>query len=655
MARKYSSIRTQIYLLLSFTLLLGTFGDAWVTVKETQIFLTQQLTSHAQDTATSLGMSLSEPLLNEDQAVVEATINAIYDRGFYQKITLENVDGTISYQRLLANKPQNVPDWFVNWFEIEVPEQQFQIDTGSPIGGVLKVQSHAGLAYAASWKSAKNKLLLLLMVLFFILFIAYFLVERIYKPIRDISRQAEALQNNKFVIIEKLPNAPELKSFVVAMNKMVKNTRKRFEELTNSLAQEHKENYLDQQTGLANRRSFMDVLNVLLAKSAIHNGYLVMVRISGLDNLNKQQGYQAGDNLVNQLIEQISLTNAMLDKIELYRISGSELCMLINDYPEAKIREHIEQLNRNINNNIEMQNYVSISFGIIYFSSGDDPKQLLYQLDLATNNSIVSDGAFYITNIQAIHSNISINSATDLKKVLDAILLNPVSHLKLLGQSLKALNDERAFDLEIFTAFTYQDQNINTGNIFAIASQYHKTGELDAAITKQVLSLIKKEKNNKLKVSINLSRLTFTNEASIHNIVQLIQIAKVGNQIVIGLTESSILGDLTTSEKHIKLLRNAGCQICITRFGTSVDSLHYLLELSPEFIKLSPFFTRNIEKKRNNIKLVSDFTRLAHGLNVLVLAQQIETEGELNQLNKLNVDGALGYFISKPQNIDGSK
>jgi len=645
---KNMSLRCQLNGVIVSILVICFIGSLWINIFNTQTFLNDQLSSHAQDTATSLGLSLSEPIFNEEEVVVEASINAIFDRGYYHHITLESVDGVVLYQRLIENQPEQVPIWFINIFTLTAPEKQTMIDTGWTVGGILKVQSHTGLAYEQLWESTKDITHATLFIFVLTLLLAYLFLQKMYRPISAISQQAAAVQKRQFVMIDHLPNAIELRHFVIAMNKMVANIKSTFDELTEDAAKIRRVAYIDPQTEVENRRAFLDAMDELLAESAQHSGYLVMVRLTELTALNKKLGYQAGDSLVLQVVEQIKTVSESNRECKVYRISGSEFCLFLENCQHKHIKQLVKDLSEQMDQKIEHLEEMKIAVGSIHFSSDQQFSDLMYELDMATNLAIESGEGFHIKQSNKADCVTHINN---LKTVLDEILLNPDSHIHLNGQILLTCSERAAFDIEIFAAFEYQGKVVNTGDLFAIASQYQQTGVLDLTIIRLILSLCKRQTFQGKRVAINLSRLTLSDASSMNKIITLIKQSKLGNVLTIGLPESAILGHVEESKLFVDKLKEEGCSICINRFGSSMASLQYLMGIQADQVKLSPAFTRNIEQKENNAQIVSAFVRMVHGLDITVIAQCVETEQELAFLKSLNIDAALGYVIDKPTQL----
>ncbi len=75
------------------------------------------------------------------------------------------------------------------------------------------------------------------------------------------------------------------------------------------------------------------------------------------------------------------------------------------------------------------------------------------------------------------------------------------------------------------------------------------------------------------------------------------------------------------------------------------------MQVRSYFVKLETAYTRNIDSKEHNAQLVASFVHMAHGLNIPVVAQCVETKQELATLKTLNIDCELGYAIEKPENI----
>ena len=123
------------------------FSGTWLAkLQSTRSFLIDQLESHAQDTATSLGLSISQYEIDEDVTVIETMVNAVFDRGYYRIVRYSDVQGNVLVERVLEVKIENVPQWFISLIPLKTPEASANVMIGWRQAGTVYVKSHPGYA-----------------------------------------------------------------------------------------------------------------------------------------------------------------------------------------------------------------------------------------------------------------------------------------------------------------------------------------------------------------------------------------------------------------------------------------------------------------------------------------------------------------------------
>ncbi|RXJ98778.1 GGDEF domain-containing protein [Arcobacter sp. CECT 8986] len=95
------SLSKQLYIIIAFIFLIIFTGNFIISVQNTKEYLETEASTKAQDTATSLGMSLKGLMKNKNDAEIQSIINAIANRGFYKEIRLENAVFTITKKQLI--------------------------------------------------------------------------------------------------------------------------------------------------------------------------------------------------------------------------------------------------------------------------------------------------------------------------------------------------------------------------------------------------------------------------------------------------------------------------------------------------------------------------------------------------------------------------
>ena len=85
--------------------------------------------------------------------------------------------------------------------------------------------------------------------------------------------------------------------------------------------------------------------------------------------------------------------------------------------------------------------------------------------------------------------------------------------------------------------------------------------------------------------------------------------------------------------------------------GSGFANENSLLELSPRFIKVDLTIIRGIDTDPDKQQIVQNIVAYAHPRSMQIIAEGVETAGELKKVLELGVDGLQGYFLAKPANI----
>ncbi len=99
-------------------------------------------------------------------------------------------------------------------------------------------------------------------------------------------------------------------------------------------------------------------------------------------------------------------------------------------------------------------------------------------------------------------------------------------------------------------------------------------------------------------------------------------------------------------------LRDFGIEMYIDDFGTGYSNLGYLMQLPISTLKIDRSFISPITEDGKNTEIVETIVLLARNLGMKVIAEGVETEAQIEQLKKLNCEGAQGYYFSRPMNYE---
>ena len=120
-------------------------------------------------------------------------------------------------------------------------------------------------------------------------------------------------------------------------------------------------------------------------------------------------------------------------------------------------------------------------------------------------------------------------------------------------------------------------------------------------------------------------------------------------QVVIEITEEEAM-DREAMEAKRRAPSSSG-MFALDDYGSGYSNEGSLLELSPRFIKVDLTIIRGIDTDPDKQQIVQNIVAYAHPRSMQIIAEGVETAGELKKVLELGVDGLQGYFLAKPANI----
>jgi EAL domain-containing protein (putative c-di-GMP-specific phosphodiesterase class I) len=121
------------------------------------------------------------------------------------------------------------------------------------------------------------------------------------------------------------------------------------------------------------------------------------------------------------------------------------------------------------------------------------------------------------------------------------------------------------------------------------------------------------------------------------------------DRLELEITESVLLDEGDASATAVRALRDLGVKLVLDDFGTGYSSLSYLRRLPLDTIKIDRSFVDGIDEENSNLPIVQAVISLAHGLGIEVVAEGIETSGQVACLRELVCDRGQGFFYARPQ------
>jgi EAL domain-containing protein (putative c-di-GMP-specific phosphodiesterase class I)/GGDEF domain-containing protein len=666
MFTKGMSLRLQLYLLIG-CLSIFSFGAAlYNNVSNMRGYLNEQLASHAQGAAHSLGLSIS-PFMDEEGLVIAETMtNAIFDSGYYQHITFTDLDGNVLFER---NNPEGnftVPQWFISWFTLHPPVMTSEVSDGWRIAGKLDVQSHAGTSYKSLWDHALSNLSSALFQLVIALLCAYFILKAVLTPLNSIEKQAELVNQKHFIINPIKPFTSELRTVVKAINRMVDNIQRSFNEQTKLAEALSREVYIDPHTGLPNRRALLKKFESIEAEYEQHGNrfYLGLLSMTSLKQVNDDEGYGGGDDYILSGAQLFSKQMHNLQGASLYRISGSEFAFLISLTDNAA-----KDLDQQMAASILIESSPRFSNGFAKHSltrvnHQEDFADVVMRLDNQLVHNQYADNAKGLVSAKAMQKNHSREEWLGILTQFTQYFKNEINHCHSKDFAIKCIPLDKIFDLmlqpvvddnqsilyvESFVRFKIDGENLSTLDVFAMAERLGVLQDLEQAVISFIFYKLQHIEHTR--VAINISNRALHNPQFTDWLFDLYQkLHKTLPPLLYEFNESGAMLSLESTEKFISRAKQFDIDIAIERFGSSLSSFCYIRNLNIDFIKIDPSYVRDIAQADTRF-FVQTVIQICHGIGIKIIAPQVESAIVGEHFSLMNIDGLQGNGLYAVRNF----
>ncbi|EMR12148.1 hypothetical protein MPL1_11733, partial [Methylophaga lonarensis MPL] len=152
------SLSKQLLVLISLIFFIVFSVNFLLSVNNIRSYLEGESQIHVQDTATSLGLSMSPHMADENDPILRTMMSAIFDMGYYREMRLLNVDGDELVRLTNTERLQGVPDWLIQWLPMETATAETELSSGWNIAGTLYVTSNPGYGYLKLYQQIKSTL-----------------------------------------------------------------------------------------------------------------------------------------------------------------------------------------------------------------------------------------------------------------------------------------------------------------------------------------------------------------------------------------------------------------------------------------------------------------------------------------------------------------
>ncbi len=372
--------------------------------------------------------------------------------------------------------------------------------------------------------------------------------------------------------------------------------------------------------------------------------------------VNDTCGHRAGDALLQRL-SAILMERVKNTQHHLARLGGDEFGILFADtsLPDAitvvqGIRDEVVRFRFQWEGQVFR---LGVSFGVTQIQPDmRDIGQILSQADTACYHA-KSQGGNAIQVYE--HTHPALRKITDeMQWVVVITRAFEEQRFELYRQKLVSFNPA------IFTQHyevllrmrSEEGEIVAPGEFLPAAERYGLAPSFDRWVVRNILAYLDTHPDDKACYAINLSGRSLSDPSFTEFILETLDQHSVDPaQLCFEITETAAIDNLAECERLILSLKSRGIYFALDDFGKGQSSFGYLQRLPVKYLKIDGEFIRGIDHKPENFAITKAIHTLAHELDKLTIAEQVETEAELAYIKRLGVDFVQGYLLHEPEPI----
>jgi diguanylate cyclase (GGDEF)-like protein/PAS domain S-box-containing protein len=413
--------------------------------------------------------------------------------------------------------------------------------------------------------------------------------------------------------------------------------------------------HFDALTGLPNRRMLRDRVAQSL-KNCRRSGLkmaLLFIDLDRFKEVNDTLGHDHGDQLLVQAAQRIQACLREVDTVA--RMGGDEFTVLISELDEAShLQSVLPKLLKSLSTVFQLGEqlaYVSASIGVTVYpfdaTTIDDllknADQALYAAKGAGRNRY----SFFTPALQEA-SQLRAQLTHDLRSALAG------QQFRVVYQPIVEMSTGEIQKAEALVRWRHPTRGlISPAEFIPVAESSGLIVEIGEWVFGQAAAQVnawRKTLHPQFQISVNKSPIQFENPNPDHSpwIQQLHRMGLDGDSITVEITEGLLLSTSDGVVEQLLQLRDEGINVSLDDFGTGYSSLSYLQRFDIDFVKIDQSFVRNLVAGSTDMALCQAIIAMAHSLDMMVVAEGVETEVQRDLLSAAGCDYAQGYLYSKP-------
>jgi EAL domain-containing protein (putative c-di-GMP-specific phosphodiesterase class I)/GGDEF domain-containing protein len=631
------TLSKQLLILISAIFLMLISINFAISVNNFKAYLEDEGQIHAQDTATSLGLSLSPYMIDTSDPIIKTMVSAIFDMGYYKDIRLVDIGNNDLIYLGNDKSVKGVPAWFVEYFPMSTITAKSEISSKWAIRGTLYVTINSSLAHSKLYEQAKNSLSYSLLTFVLSIILLVLLLRITLTSLNKINQLALRITEGHFETINKLPWTTEIKNITISLNNMSRKIKSTISVLYNKLDLMGASLLCDDLSGLYKKSVFeTDIMNLMMAYTP---AYFFIIKLDSLPDLVRERGNESIDQFLKAFAEKLKNTCEQYPNIIMrpYRFYGGEFAMLVNNGNIEQIESIANTLNSDFTELGQLYSKLDlVHIGVVRVNSVCTPNSLLNSAYEAFEQArLIGANSYYIRSNDDFSRDI-----LNWKELVCNCIDKGDFSLSYISK-ITAFQTEQLI-IEEASAQVYDSNNqlVAIGPFISIAEELAKIIDLDKGVINKVLEHINSD-NISHAIAVNLSIDTIKNIGFHLWLEKLIKINPlITQQIVFSFSTYAVVKQVEAYRDFIEVIHHWGGRVMIKRFDTQSMSLEFIKTLKPDFIRLSREISNGVSASLQKYEFIQAMQQMGFLLDITILAENVQLDTDYYSLKSIGITGA---------------
>lgn len=625
-----------------------------INFQTTKNYLIDQLRSTTQDSATTLSMQISDFMALEDYTSVESTVNAVFDSGYFSQVRVHAYANDENIIRSNTTVISGVPQGFIDFIDFEVPMASAVISNGWNELGQVYVTGSAGYGYYQLWLATRDLLISFFAIGTVSVLLGGLMLRWLFKPLAEVEKQAEAIQQRRFIQMKTLPKTRELKSVVESMNRMAAKLEREFAAEAQTAQWLQAKAFKDPVSGLGNRNFFESQASAHFADTDRTYDGLMLISLIDLAKINNEMGYEAADNFIKSSAEILDRHLSNFPNATLARLNGADFVALVPNIETDRLKALVDAVMSDLHDLVGARISYSdavANIGAVVIDASVDRSNAMAQADAALRSAKQAGPNKFSVFDSETGQQMAIGRMA-WKEMLEHAIAHKSFALR--RQAVASSHDRnKLLQQEIYASLEFENKQYHAGYFIGLAEQFDLGEQVDQVIIQRVIEAIQGTSITGPFV-VNLSASAYAKMSFVSWLDKTLQDLPdmVKSNLAFEVSEQSVLGTEDHAFLLAQTLKTHRVKFGIDNVGKQFSAFQYLQNLMPDYVKVDPSYTKLAVGKESESFFMHTLCKMFNSLNIDVIATGVETDQQVEILTKFDISGVQGYGIGRPVPFD---